>query len=1046
MDAVDQLDQAVSLALQGSNDLKSQALQFVAQVESDSTSWLVPSLEIVVDGTKSDTTQFFALQVVDRAILGAQDEETLDLARSKLWTRVGTLAQTGGNAPKHIRNKLAECLKSLFVRLYADKWPSFFTDMLQLLSQNSAFGGELYAQVLLAIHLEIGDQLFSRNQDEQISATALKDLIRDRDARLLSESWVQILSNSGADQMIDGIIQVIAGWTVWTDVTLILPALPHIEKQLNNPATRNSATVALVEILSKKMITPDLKLELLQTTQIVPALQNCVPDTPEFGEMLARVVNSVMFETSHALLELPAGDSGPVTQGLQVIVDNIFPLVIQYFENEYDDTSVQLIPSITEYLSYLRRESRRNNDKPSSIIGGNLSPQQSDYLRSILTSLVKKSRYEPEDYDLGELNDEDLGDEEFVEFRAKLRVLQEQLAQTDTLLYLEVVGAFVNDVLSMKAGNSVHNSAIGAIIVGTLNDASDWTALELALYELSIYSDVARLFVTKGSKYGSGLQELATKAQQTQFILFGEMVMAGVQGSSSSWSHPANSMWYMQLVQRHAASFLAGKGDEYRNLLTQALNFFLKSGIQSQLLKVRVQSWYMFYRLIKAVKRSPLISDPSVCPMIFEALAPFLPVQVASSAPQVEDLVAAAQEDTVFNSQLYLYELCGILFAVGEDAHRSVELMRQLLATMFSNIDQATTAADTGAVKYLTIHHNIVALSSLTKGISDTVSESPQPSNNLDELSAQLKTATQMVVAVLESSHNVQVVRDACRQAFSRMLGLLEGRIIVEISSFIDVLLQTSTPADMGDFISFLGQLAHKFSTNAQVFEMFTSLCVPLFEKVFTILQQVAQTADVEAEGSTDAQIFRREVVASYMQLLINILNNNYGAMLFVENNAPVFESIYTSLLHYAMNGDVKGGAGSSSNQKLAVTILTKMVTMWGPAGKVAAPNFCADFVVPIFSDDSTYERLTELCWSLPATQRFNIQDAQSRMVLAELAGLQKALCDTRGPNYQNYLVQYLTGSGLDPATLQDFATNVGAPLKDFKRYFVDFVQKALSQ
>lgn len=99
MDAVDQLDQAVSLALQGSNDLKSQALQFVAQVESDSTSWLVPSLEIVVDGTKSDTTQFFALQVVDRAILGAQDEETLDLARSKLWTRVGTLAQTGGNAP-----------------------------------------------------------------------------------------------------------------------------------------------------------------------------------------------------------------------------------------------------------------------------------------------------------------------------------------------------------------------------------------------------------------------------------------------------------------------------------------------------------------------------------------------------------------------------------------------------------------------------------------------------------------------------------------------------------------------------------------------------------------------------------------------------------------------------------------------------------------------------------------------------------------------------------------------------------------------------------
>lgn len=1051
MEAVEQLDKAVSVALQPADaGLKEQALQFISQVQNDAASWVVPALEIVGSNQFSDPTQFCALDIVERCINTTPDDNQINLIRSKIWERVGAISVDN---PKHIVNKLALVVKTLFVRLYPTHWPSFFVDFQQLVENGSQFA-DLYISVLLAIHQEIGDQLFARSPEEAQRASALKDAVRDNDATRVAESWVHLLQNQGSSpQLLNGVMNVVSGWVVWTDMGLVLPSVPLIQQRVQQAEVREAAVNALSEILSKKM-SPDLKMQLIETINIGSTLSSLQSSqsssTPEFDETVARLVNSVLFEASHALTELPSQTVSPLSVRLEAIIDDVFPLVYVYLTNEYDDTSVQLIPGVTEYLTFLRRESTRSDRKIS--LGGVLSAERLDKLRKLLHAVIVKCQFDPDDYDIS--TDEDEAEPEFEEFRAKLRILQETISKIDMRLFLEVVGGRVSKTLSVfGAGEPIAGSGGAVNIVFDLAsvpelDRNDWTVLELALYELNTYSEFSRMWVSKAMKYGGEWAQAAAEIQNTHFLLFAQMILSG--NASPAWSHPATQILYMELVHRYAPQFLVDKSEDTQKLLSGAFDFFLKYGVQNRELKVRVRSWYLFYRLLRAVRRTVFMSEPSVPPMVFQAIAPLLAVHVningnGNGGSESSDLNILTQQDTLFTSQLYLYEVCGILFAVGTNDAESAELMRQLLSVMFADIDSSTSNGNVGPAELLRIHHNIVALSALAKGYGETTSELPQRPR--DDLENQLKAATNMIIVeVLERWHSVQIIRDACRQAFSRILGVLDSKILIEISKFIDVLLQTATPNDISEFLSFLGQLVHKFDKNPDVFEMFTSLCTPLFTKLFSILEQVAHTADVEAEGSTDAQLFRRDIVQNYVQFVYNLVNNGFGAILFITPNEPIFQNIYSSLIHYATNGEVKGGSGSPANQKTAVTVLTRMVTIWGPTGSVPESQFAGNTPVPIFSSDATYNQLTELCWTLPAAPSVKFSDAQTRMVVTELAGLQKIMWEVRGASYQTHLAQYLSSAGLEPASVEEFVSKLNAPPKDFKQFFYQFLKNALGK
>lgn len=957
---MEQLSEAVGVALQVGADpaLKAEALNFLAVVRANSRDWWKPALEILQTNQAPAEAEVFAYQVLDSSLPQLSPIESEELRQgiwSKLQTAVGSAVM-----PPHLRTKLAETLCRLFVVLYGSSWPGFFRDLMAL---EGDLGADMYLRVLKIVHEEIGDNLFDRSPQEVQRNNVLKDQVRSSDMPLLVRSWITLLSNPSSS-IVKMALEVVAGWVSWIDISLLLSEeegalIPLIFKQFNIEETRAFAAQTVVEIVSKKM-PPAHKLELVKLLDLEHLLNNLPTGDIEFDERMAKVVNAVALELTRILDE----DSSQTDAEQQFI--QTMPAILTLLGNEYDDTSVQVIPAVQAYVHFIRREAKRaraalDPSLPRNQLGQVLeSPQvipspRRDILRAILEKAVLKSRLEPDDPE----------DDEFLELRARLKVLQQQIFAIDSESFTNFISQFVPTALKSQ----------------------NWTETELALYELSVLADGIKTDLVKVPR-GS-----VPPAQETLHQLFWLVL----ESNDLALEHPACQLLYMELVFRHAGLF----NETNSQLLVKSLDFFVGTrGIHNPSERVRVRAWHLLFRLLKKTRKL-LSSD----------LAPTI---IQSSAPL---LVIGIEDDGIFGAQLYLYELCGMLLA--SSTERETMLARDLLREMFSDLDRSVTSSEEGAP--VRVHHIIMALGSFVRGMADA----DTPAVRQGPLGQEMKMAAAMVVAVLEQSYEISLVREACRFAFSRLVGLLGSSILVEISQLINSLLTHASPDDMVDLFNFLGQLCHQFNDDAQVFDMFCSLIPPLFDAVFSNLRTVADDT-----SGTDAQNNQKELVHSYLHFIHNILNNRYGGVLF-----PVFESVIQALFHYAAQGEAQ-------NQRVAVLVLIRMTQLYAD-GRIPDTEFMAGQPVPLFSEFPIYARLTEFCWSLATNDTFKLTDAQTRLVALELGGLQKVLWDTKGQAYHEYLVGYLASAGLSGPLVQDFAEHVGSPSKDFKKYFYDFLVKA---
>lgn len=959
---MDKLSKAVGVALQVGADpeLKAEAVNFLSVARDNPRAWWQPALEVLQTSQAPEEAEVFAYQILDSALSHLSPIECEEL-RKGIWSKLQTIV-TGSPSPPHIRTKLAETMCRLFIVLYGSSWPGFFRDLMAL---EGDIGADMYLRVLKIVHEEIGDNLFDRTPQEIQRNNILKDQIRSSDMPLLIRSWITLLGSSSVN-IVEMALEVVAGWVSWIDISLLLgeqdgALIPLVFNQFDVVENRTSAAQTVVEIVSKKMPASH-KLELIKLLNLEHLLRSVPTGDVDFDERIAKLANSVAVELTRILDEDPSQ-----TDAEQQFVQ-MTPAILSFLGNEYDDTSIQVIPAIQEYVHFIRCEAKKARaaldtaSLPKNQFGQVLDipqvipPPRRDVLRAILEKVVVKSRLEPDDPD----------DDEFLELRARLKVLQQQIYAIDSGSFTAFVGQFVPAALKSR----------------------DWTEVELALYELSVLADAIKTDLFKAPR------GVIPPAQEVLHQLFWVVL----ESEDLALEHPACQLLYMELIFRHAGLF----NEANSALLVKSLEFFVgMGGIHNASDRVRVRAWHLLFRLLKKTRKL-LSSDLG-------------PTIIQSSAPL---LVIGTDEDGIFGAQLYLFELCGML--VASSGERETALARDLLREMFTDLDRSVTSSDEDAP--IRVHHIIMALGSFVRGMADA----DTPAVRQGPLGREMQTAAAMVVAVLEQSYEVAIVREACRFAFSRLVGLLGSSILLEISQLINSLLTHAGPNDMVDLFHFLGQLAHQFSSDAQVFEMFGSLIPPLFDAVFSSLRAVADDS-----SGTDALNTRKELIHSYLHFLHNILNNRYGGVLF-----PVFDSVVQSLFHYAAQGETQ-------NQRMAVVVLGRLVQLYGADGQVPESEFMAGQPVPLFSEPTIYAKLTELCWSLATNSAFKLTDAQTRLVALELGGLQKALWDTKGQAYHEYLVGYLGSAGLAGPLVQNFAEHIGGPSKDFKKYFYDFLVKA---
>lgn len=1084
----DKLELAVNTALGTDQSFKQQAIEFCNMIKDSPDGWR-SGLALFVDSKpRSDASRFFALQIVDAA-LPKLSHDDLNSCRQSLFKYVQDVASSPSSSfgEPFLRNKLSQSLSYLFILTYESIWPTFFHDLLSL--QSSDFSNtkvvDLYLRVLNSIHAEIGDNLIARSQDLTKRNNVLKDLIRERDVANLAQSWRRILeiySSSSSDKIVNEIIEsclkAIGGWVSWIDITLIVDSeyLRLIFSFLQNDSHKLTTCDTLLEIVSKKM-KPDDKFELIQLLSLKDILSNLTSDDIDFEERVAKLSNVVALELVHILDGTTASTSRvPVSPQVVSKADaylvEFIPIIIHFLSNEYDDTSSQVYPSISEYLGFVRAESRQakaefdtSNLQKHKDTGAFLdfppdsnfiSSTRRDILQLILSKIIMKMRY---DNDSDWADGEDESESEFLDVRGKLRILQDQIASIDMDLYIDGI---INVVT-----RSFDPSTVFA-----------WQDAELGLFELSAFSESLKngaISVVKG---------IETRASRTLHDLFFKMIS----GNVVSMNHPSIQLHYMELVTRHSMFFSSTTQDA----LAKVLECFVSPlGIHSSTRRVQIRAWYLLYRFVKSVRG---VLNANIAETLFNSVQPLLQIKAELPPQDGDSEISGSQAAGAgsFDSQLYLFELCGLLLSNNKpspslnetnrnntksniqnnsnavnfndfndntqtnkntliDPKKQLVLMRTLLQPIYTDVERQLSANNpTDVLIPIQVHHDLRALGTFARGYSEVGTGAASNSDGLlsasegssmdTEVAEEFRVATRVVITSLERMGNAEVIRDAARFAISRLIPVLGSSILPEVTRLISCLLEQSKSNELSDFLGFLGQLVHNFRKESGVFTMFNTLMTPLFTGITAALKQVDEEA---SSGSTDAIIQSRELRKAYLSFLYNLLNNGMGAVLFSETNKAIYEPVLQSLLLY-----VSDAVQDPASAKVAVLSLNKMIQIWGtgvviPGGGDSGfeSNYNALATVPGFTE-FTMQHVSRLTWEVPTNSQFNARNAQMRSVLADLGIVQQAIFTVHGADYLQFLSQqYLPSIGLPQQYVEQYLTNLQSlDTKKFKSFYVQFI------
>ncbi|CAG8174852.1 unnamed protein product [Penicillium olsonii] len=1003
-------------------DLKAQAFDYLNQLRSDPSGWQVCFALFTKTPQQSEIVRHVSLEVVNSAAqVGLIDQASLAVIRDGLMTYIrqayGPEATTSPDPP-YLQNKIAQTVTYLFSLLYASGWESCIDDLLALTNKSTGRdhqpGVVFYLRVMNSIHDEIGDVVVSRSRGEQDKANALKDLIRERDMQKIVNSWQEILAiwREGDDSIVEMCLKAVGSWVSWIDISLVvnqtmldllfqqLGRAQKQELQEGEQRVRDAAVDVFTEIIGKKMKPAD-KIEMiifLNLDSIITQLSNSPPllsqrFTSKYDVDLAETVAKLVNSTAVDIVRVLEEDIGPVREKAENLLQVFLPHILRFFSDEYDEVCSTMITCVNVMLTYLRKLAKAD---PS------YEERNKAILLPVLKTIVAKMRFD-ETLNWGD-EDEQTDEAEFHELRKRLGVSQQIISSADEQLYI--------DAISEVVGTTFENLRASG---GQL----DWRDLELALHEMFLFGDLA---VRSGSLYTKGVP---TGVASNRLI---EMMSAMVSTDIRSFTHPATQLLYMELCVRYSSFFI-----HHTHLIPGVLESFLQL-VHHPVAKVKTRSWYLFQRLARQLRAQ----IGNVAQTVVEALSDLLVIQaeVPSEGDDGDEMSSEDHErsgEAIFTSQLYLFEAVGIISSTPSvTADKQLLYVQSVLSPIFGDMERNLEAAKANDARaLLQIHHDILALGTLTRGFSDwQPGTAGSPSAGvLPEVSAAFLQVAEATLVSLESLKNSFEIRTAARFAFSRLIGVLGAQILPQLPRWIDGLLtQTSSRDEMALFLRLLDQVI--FGFKSEIFSILDTLLTPFLQRVFSGIAEPAV--------GTDDEIQLAELKREYLNFLLAVLSNDLGAVIISERNQSIFETIITSLEHFAKDNE------DFTTAKMAFSVLSRMASYWGgPDTTPTNGTAPAQAALPGFGE-FMITRLSPLTWALPTSASFNLKDPQAKQALAEAGGLQRTIYAKTGMEYAEYLRnRELPGMGMGAELIEEFLNNLGQlDVKGFRQFFPSFIQR----
>ncbi|CCH40991.1 Exportin-T [Wickerhamomyces ciferrii] len=998
----EQIKQAVQIAITGTSDynLKEQAINFLNELKSSPDGWQAFSL-LLKDVTYPDQARFIALQALNDYIPSLSQEQN-GYIRSTLLEYLSSIISNHKYDNAYLKNKLAESFASLFCTTYLQSWTNFFKDFEKLISSEDEIAIDQYLRVLLAIHSEIGDQLIVRERPLVERNNALKDSIRINDMDNLTKIWKKLLidfkdNQSNLSQEISKQdLQVIGGYVSWIEIGLIVEPdyINLILQFLSKNSLKATCCETLVEIISKKM-KPENKLQLLSLLNLTGVVSSLSVDGSDldFVECVAKLYNAIGLELTFILDSSEASSEIKGSADQQII--NLFPFILNFLENDYDEVSLQVFSFISNFLAALKKIIKQNN--------GNIDSTHLNLLSTLLQKIIIKMKYD--DSDDGE-DEDDIS--EFNEFRARLKVFQDTIAIINPDLYIDQTTALIEQ----------------SIFADTNTNNLDWRTVELGLFELTNLSDSLRNNIL-------GIPKLAIQ-ESKPYIVFQQYLLRTINSNVVSINHPLIQLLFFELIVRHYNYFNAATDKDA--LTNHILELFISVGLYNSNEKVQIRCWYLFFRFVKLTK--PRLNDEIITRLITDLSQKLLIVE--AELPQKDDDSELVENSSKFDNQLYLFETLGLLISLVDNSkiELKIKLLDAILNPIFNGLEKTVSEQNKNQLVVLQAHHLLMVIGTIARGFEY---DSTPNKTYLPEVVQRFNNTSEVVLVTLENMNSFEVVRDAARFSFARFIPILKSDISSHLSRLISTLLSSQNLkfSEMTDFIGFIGHIIHTFNKDDSIYNLLNDLFTPLTNKVLSMLDNKGENGEFEIMPDVSRE--KSSLKKAFILLLINLTQNNVSSVLVTQTNKSILPIILQRLLSEAND------LNDLQVSKLSLSSLSIFANIFGN-DTVNDPKDKYNTGIAIEGISSfLLENLIKSSFQIPfQSAKFDIKDAQYRFVADEIANILKALFNVKNQELITYLREvYFPQIQLPSNVGDDLIQNlINLDIKDFRKYFVNFIQQ----
>ncbi|KAI9345254.1 armadillo-type protein [Obelidium mucronatum] len=1068
------------------------ASAFCAQLRAAADAWRV-CLLLAANAARQPNARFVALQQLEDLLVSQRytqlPPEDRQVVRSTVYTVVSTSVTT--NTPispaNFLRNKFIHVLVLLMRNDYIPHpvsnsppdWPTFFTDFLSL--PRTPVFVQTFLHLCTNIHDEIASREMSYSPQTHTANILIKDSMRAQGIpAILVQSWFQILSESlqSNDTNTAALcLKCIGLYASWIDaVQLVLSNSGFIDALFgflgSNSSIRIGALNCLMGIVDKGMLVPD-KLAVFDmlgaTTRVMDLIAAARPidgesssneDGEDFSDLGCKFINLVGMELcllwqtiaeQKALATSP--EAGILKSRILKHLQLMLPHAVRVLRSEYDDTSALAFPFLDEYLKILKvckRDGALENvpsatGDPLMISKEAAAVFVDESLVGMLGVIVKKMQYdEDEEYDF----DGEGGEDEalFFQVRQTLRSKMEVISSIDAEMFFShfstvLTNTFDAILMANQCGQRVQ-------------DRVRWSEAELALHLLFIYRGPF-VYIDPETSAPTALSTILVKMMQSNI---------------SAYPHPSIPVVFFENAVKFAIFY--NTKPEY---LPQILEAFVDTrGLHNSSSVVRSRVYYLFMRFVKEQKelRDKLKVFAS---KLVEAIQDILYI----TPPQMQQpgvLANAVKQKAgvaIYANQLYVYEAVGFLISLDSDASKQEQLLQYVLTPLMTSmqeiLDKEVYKLDTpdnlAVTNYL--RQLITAVGSVGKGFPDfdsttrTVVSSPLWANVF-------KQALHRIIMVLQRLNAFDIIRDAARFAFQRLIGCVGAEILPFFQPLISAgLFSQCTTKELANFLPSVDLLMHKFKSSFST--ILNEIFAPLVERIFYFLNQSVSGFD-ELNEMND---LRR----SYFNLMNNVFVHTLSEVLVSPTNMPHLTTILQHTLLCAND------PSDPTSQKLALSLLSKMVAGWGseasnplckPNGTSLPPQNPSTTVinglshspllenvnkwkgatatplvppqsrtdkkvsgtggkeviaiglggltpVPQFSQ-FIYNSITPLLFEIPRNPKFNIADGAAHLVVFEIANLHKTILIIQGVEYLKVLEEVCVRQfGWDEGTVRKF-------------------------